>query len=199
MKRSKNTEKAAARSAKAARFRRSRCYSILFDKGVLYFLISFAAPMLIMLIAFADANIHPLGWDSDGGDRQILVVDLWHQYYPFFRVVREKLLTGRFVPIFMGEWSGHEFPLAHLLLCGESAQLALGVFQRGPCEGGNDVYSRGKDRLCRSFFQLFPEIHLQTQGLLDMRLFNNVCTLQLCSGILLERNVVRYGSRSFRL
>lgn len=94
MKRSKNTEKAAARSAKAARFRRSRCYSILFDKGVLYFLISFAAPMLIMLIAFADANIHPLGWDSDGGDRQILVVDLWHQYYPFFRVVREKLLTG---------------------------------------------------------------------------------------------------------
>lgn len=71
-------------------FKKSRCYDILFNKGILYFLISFAAPMTIMLIAFAAYNIHPFGL----GNSQILVVDLWHQYYPFFRVVREKLLTG---------------------------------------------------------------------------------------------------------
>ena len=75
---------------KTACFKKSRCYDILFNKGILYFLISFAAPMTIMLIAFATYNIHPFGL----GNSQILVVDLWHQYYPFFRVVREKLLTG---------------------------------------------------------------------------------------------------------
>jgi len=75
---------------KPACFKKSRCYDILFNKGILFFLISFAAPMTIMLIAFATYNIHPFGL----GNSQILVVDLWHQYYPFFRVVREKLLTG---------------------------------------------------------------------------------------------------------
>lgn len=90
MKIKKKTENAAAKSTKAACFKKSKCYDILFNKGILYFLISFAAPMTIMLIAFATFNIHPFGT----GNNQILVVDLWHQYYPFFRVVREKLLTG---------------------------------------------------------------------------------------------------------
>ena len=36
------------------------------------------------------------------GNNQMLVVDLWHQYYPFFRVVREKLLTGG---SFLYSWS----------------------------------------------------------------------------------------------
>ncbi|MBQ6181035.1 MAG: YfhO family protein [Ruminococcus sp.] len=69
-------------------FRRSKCYNILFEKGILYYLLSFLIPASIMTFAFAQNGIHPFG------DRQMLVVDLWHQYYPFFRVVREKLLTG---------------------------------------------------------------------------------------------------------
>ncbi len=86
--------KAAEKKKRAARFRASKFYSVFFEKGVLYFFISFAAPMAIMLFAFGMHNIHPLGGGESGGDRQILVVDLWHQYYPFFRVVREKLLSG---------------------------------------------------------------------------------------------------------
>lgn len=55
---------------------------------ILYTLLSFIAPVLIMLYGFYKQGVHPFGTN------QMLVVDLWHQYYPFFRVLREKLLTG---------------------------------------------------------------------------------------------------------
>ena len=70
------------------RFRKGKFYGILYEKGVLYFLLSFLIPFAIIVYAFGYYGIHPFG------DRQILVVDLWHQYYPFFRVVREKLMHG---------------------------------------------------------------------------------------------------------
>lgn len=71
-----------------SRFKHSTFGTILYEKGVLYFLISFFVSAGIMLYAFAENGVHPFG------DQQILVVDLWHQYFPFFRIVREKLLTG---------------------------------------------------------------------------------------------------------
>ena len=74
--------------AKYERFRKSRAAYWLYDKGILYFALSFLIPSSIMLFAFAQHSIHPFG------DKQMLVIDLWHQYYPFFRVVREKLMTG---------------------------------------------------------------------------------------------------------
>jgi uncharacterized membrane protein YfhO len=58
------------------------------ESSILCFLISFFMSSGIMVFAFSQFNIHPFG------DRQILVVDLWHQYYPFFKVVREKLIEG---------------------------------------------------------------------------------------------------------
>ncbi|MBQ9899182.1 MAG: YfhO family protein [Ruminococcus sp.] len=70
------------------RFRQGRFYHVMYERGVLYFALSFFIPVVIMLYAFSREQIHPFG------DRQMLVVDLWHQYYPFFRVEREKLLTG---------------------------------------------------------------------------------------------------------
>ncbi|MCD7890434.1 MAG: YfhO family protein [Ruminococcus sp.] len=73
---------------KGKTLRKSRIYEIFIGKGVLCFLISFLIPAVIMTLAFRSEEIHPFG------DNQMLVVDLWHQYYPFFRVVREKLLTG---------------------------------------------------------------------------------------------------------
>ena len=70
------------------RFRHSKAGHILYDKGVLYFVLAFLIPALIMLYGFKKQKIHPFG------EEQMLVIDLWHQYYPFFRVVREKLMTG---------------------------------------------------------------------------------------------------------
>lgn len=69
------------------KIRNSSFVKILYDKGVFCFCLSFIIPVVIMLLAFKKENIHPFG------NQQMLVVDLWHQYFPFFRVVREKLLT----------------------------------------------------------------------------------------------------------
>ena len=73
---------------KMEKFRRSRFYRLMYTHGLLYFLISFAVSAGIMAFAMANYGMHPFG------KKQMLVVDCWHQYYPFFRVVREKLLTG---------------------------------------------------------------------------------------------------------
>ena len=70
------------------KFLNSKFVNLMYNKGVLYFCLSFIIPVVVMLLAFRDEEIHPFG------DNQMLVVDLWHQYYPFFRVEREKLLTG---------------------------------------------------------------------------------------------------------
>ncbi len=63
-------------------------YEKIVSNGVFCFILSFLIPFFVMLYAFGVFGIHPFG------DRQILVVDLWHQYFPFFRVVREKLVSG---------------------------------------------------------------------------------------------------------
>ncbi|MBP3380070.1 MAG: YfhO family protein [Ruminococcus sp.] len=96
--------KNANRRLSCDRLRNSRAFNILYDKGVLYFILAFCIPFFFMLHAFKTEGIHSFFFVTDkatnetsfglNGDRQMLVVDLWHQYFPFFRVVREKLLTG---------------------------------------------------------------------------------------------------------
>ena len=50
--------------------------------------LSFCLPFLISGIALMIAGLYPFG------DNQVLAHDGWHQYYPFFRAFRDKLLTG---------------------------------------------------------------------------------------------------------
>lgn len=50
--------------------------------------VTFFVAIAIMLFAFAVNGLYPFG------DRQILVIDAWHQYYPFLSVFQEKLQTG---------------------------------------------------------------------------------------------------------
>ena len=50
--------------------------------------VAFAASMLLMWIGFACFRVFPFG------DKQILVQDAWHQYYPFLVDLRSKLLGG---------------------------------------------------------------------------------------------------------
>ncbi len=81
-----------------AGIRNSRAFKIFYDGGILYFVLAFLIPVVIMYDAFREQSIHMLGFYNgefqSKGENQMLVVDLWHQYYPFFRVVREKLLSG---------------------------------------------------------------------------------------------------------
>lgn len=50
-----------------------------------FLLLSFLIPFIIMWIMFSQFEVHPFG------DKQILVTDLWHQYFPFFKEEHEKL------------------------------------------------------------------------------------------------------------
>lgn len=50
--------------------------------------VAFLVPMFLMIYAFYKSNFYPFG------DEQIMVIDMWHQYFPFLRVMQEKLQTG---------------------------------------------------------------------------------------------------------
>lgn len=54
----------------------------------LFVLLAFAVPFVLMSIAFAIMKCEPFG------DKQILVTDLWHQYYPFLVDYQDKLKNG---------------------------------------------------------------------------------------------------------
>ena len=54
----------------------------------LFVVLSFLVPFLIMLIVFIKAQMHP------AGDNQILVIDFWHQYFPFISELQDKLQNG---------------------------------------------------------------------------------------------------------
>lgn len=87
-----------------------------------FIILSFVVPFVIMSVGFACYNIAPFGifktmvdsvahglsqlfpswginvakpdWSNPWGDRQMLVIDLWHQYYPFLVELHEKLQSG---------------------------------------------------------------------------------------------------------
>ncbi len=54
----------------------------------LWFILAFAIPFLLMYICFMLKQVSP------AGDNQILVTDLWHQYYPFLVDFQDKLQEG---------------------------------------------------------------------------------------------------------
>ncbi|MGN1129753.1 MAG: YfhO family protein, partial [Ruminococcus sp.] len=53
-----------------------------------FIFLSFLTPFILMCIAFAVMGCEPFG------DKQILVTDLWHQYYPFLVDFQDKLKHG---------------------------------------------------------------------------------------------------------
>lgn len=58
-----------------------------FNRNV-FIILSFAVPFVLMFIAFAVMQCEPFG------EKQILVTDLWHQYYPFLVDLQDKLKNG---------------------------------------------------------------------------------------------------------
>lgn len=67
---------------------KGKIVSILKNKTFLIGAASFMLPALALYIIFACYGVHPFG------DGQILVTDLWHQYYPFLCALQEKLKAG---------------------------------------------------------------------------------------------------------
>ncbi|MEE1219473.1 MAG: YfhO family protein [Ruminococcus sp.] len=54
----------------------------------LFIILAFLVPFVLMVTAFGLMQVSPFG------DKQILVTDLWHQYYPFLVDFQEKLKNG---------------------------------------------------------------------------------------------------------
>lgn len=54
----------------------------------IWLFLSFLIPFMFVGIGFIRQGVHPFG------ERQILVTDFWHQYYPYLRLLHEKLQTG---------------------------------------------------------------------------------------------------------
>ena len=59
-----------------------------FFSNNLFVIIAFLVPFVLMTTAFAVMKVSPFG------DQQILVTDLWHQYYPFLVDYQDKLKSG---------------------------------------------------------------------------------------------------------
>ncbi len=57
------------------------------DRSI-YYLASFFIPMVVMLAAYAIQTIYPFG------EKHILTIDLYHQYAPLLRELRDKILSG---------------------------------------------------------------------------------------------------------
>lgn len=55
-----------------------------FKKNRFVFL-AFAVPLVLMTYSFAVAKFYPFG------DNQIMVIDMWHQFFEFFKILHEKL------------------------------------------------------------------------------------------------------------
>ncbi len=55
---------------------------------ILYVILAFLIPFLLMFFAFKVMGVEPYG------DKQVLVTDLWHQYYPFLVDYQSKLKAG---------------------------------------------------------------------------------------------------------
>lgn len=74
-----------------------RAKRILDKKGVKIFgngffvALSFIIPFVMISLAFAAQGI--VGFSSDG-DKQILVIDCWHQYFPFLQEMQDKMQNG---------------------------------------------------------------------------------------------------------
>lgn len=68
---------------------KEKIIALLKNKTFLIGAASFMLPALALYIIFAVNGVHPFG------DRQILVTDLWHQYYPFLCELQERLQTGQ--------------------------------------------------------------------------------------------------------
>ncbi|MDP4120068.1 MAG: YfhO family protein [Bacillota bacterium] len=62
--------------------------SVEYLKRNRFIILSFFVPFILMGIGFIMAGVYPFG------GRQIIVTDLWHQYYPFLSTYQQKLQTG---------------------------------------------------------------------------------------------------------
>ena len=127
-----------------------------------YNFLAFLIPLLILALAYATRTIFPFG------DRQILTVDLFHQYAPFMAALRRTLLSGESIFYTFSGGLGMNFysliayylasPLNILLLIFPESFLSEAVF----------VLTLVKVGLAGMAFHLFLKENFQRQGVFSV-------------------------------
>ena len=88
-----------------------------FSKNM-FIVLAFVIPFVLMTAAFGIMKVSPFG------DNQILVTDLWHQYYPFLADMQEKLKHGE--SLF---WSWRcKLLCTYVILPYEPTEFSYGIF-----------------------------------------------------------------------
>lgn len=164
------------------KLKNSGFFNMMYEKGVLYFFLSFIIPFIIMLIAFHKQGIHML-WFTDGkfqetGTEQFLVVDLWHQYYPFFRVLREKLLTGGSMLYSWQNGIGTNFLALIAYYAASPLNLLSVFFDEAHTREALMYFLAAKIGLCGAFFSCFLRY---TFGRKDLSIVGFSLMYALCS------------------
>ena len=77
----------ALKKAKSPTLKEQGRFKAFFSNN-LFIILAFLVPFVLMTTAFALMKVSPFG------DQQILVTDLWHQYFPFLVDFQDKLKHG---------------------------------------------------------------------------------------------------------
>ena len=100
-----------------------------------FLILSFLIPFILIWIMFSHFEVHPFG------DKQILVTDLWHQYFPFFKEEHDKSQKPFIITVFMEYRYGNKFPFCNVLLCGKSTESFGSIFPDGIFKRRYDSFS----------------------------------------------------------
>ena len=89
-----NPDEEAMKNSKAILNKDKAFYKFYNMKGTQFFIkhifviLAFLIPFLVMLAIFIKNEVYP------AGDKQLLIIDFWHQYFPFTSEMQDKLQNG---------------------------------------------------------------------------------------------------------
>lgn len=154
-----------------------------FLKKNIYIIIAFFLPFVLMTIGFAIMEVSPFG------DKQILVTDLWHQYYPFLVDFQDKLKHGESLFWSWTQGGGvNYFSLMSYYLAGPMNFLCVFI----PSQWLREflmfsVWCKGC--LCRLLYCDFPALGFQKERFFSRCVRYNFFVLRILYGLLLEHNM----------
>ena len=154
--------------------------------GRLVLLLSFCIPMLLLAVGFVLQQVHPFG------DRQILVTDFWHQYYPFLRLLHEKLRSGGSLLYTWDSGMGTNFLSIFAYYAASPLNLLTVLVPESILREAVTVVLLLKIGCAGLFFALFLRGTFRRDDF-SICLFAVICALQLHPGLLLEHHLDGYS------
>ena len=136
----------------------------------IYVICTFVASFFLMTLAFGLMNVSPFGT----ADKQIMVVDNWHQYYPFLADFQYKLQHGESL---FWNWS---------VGAGVNNFALMSYYLASPL---NFLIGCAQNLARRHLYCLFSSQGLQPQRYFAFALWRQLFVLRVFYGLLLEQHL----------